>query len=156
MSGNLNHTPAQIVRKLLIDLGVVSDVADHTMWPCYTGLMPEKPSESVCIYDTDGKKEGRVQIDGESQIKEGFNVRVRSDDLTRSYLKAKEIINAFDSVLRRTVQLGDQAYFVQAISRTGSIMYLGTETPTSKRRLHSANAIVSIRMLESDEVGTGS
>ena len=59
MSGNLDESPAKIIRKMLIDLDVVGlESADHD-WPCYYNYLPNSPTNAISIYDPEGRTSGR-------------------------------------------------------------------------------------------------
>jgi hypothetical protein len=144
MTGLLHHTPAQILQQLLIDLGVATDVSDDEAWPVYFGLQPETPDDSICTYDTTGVLGGRDQISGEMQEHYGVQIRVRSEGVNDGVIKALELCSQLDTnVKRESVVLGASYYLVWAVTRTSTINSLGTDG-TSRRRLWTINALMSI------------
>ena len=158
MSGKLDHAPAQIIQQLLIDLGLATDIASAAAWPVYYSDHPNQPDDSICVYNTDARLQGRSQVEGETQEFYGIQVRVRSASVLNGYNKCQAIASAFDLQVLRTevtmVTIPSASYLVQSVTRTSSVISLGVENPTSRRRLYTLNAMVSIRMTE-EETGTG-
>jgi len=160
MSGLLNHTPADIVRHLLMSFGIVSLPEDSEAWPMFYKFLPdgeEVPDEVTCIYDTAGLIEGRTQNDGETIKAHGINITVQSIDGAVAYVKAVAICNAFDVRVRRNlVQIGQDEYGVSVINQTGDILPLGRNM-TAKHRRHSCsiNAIAVLRAIQQAGTGTG-
>lgn len=150
MSGQLDHTPAEILREVLIDLGEVTAVDDQASWPCYHQQMPDSPDNCVCIYTTQGTTQGRT-FDGEVQEHYGLQIKVRSSG-TGGYAKLRRILNALDALIRTTVYIGNTTYFVQSFNRTTDTLPLGREKKTSDRFLYTLNGVMPIRKLD---VGTG-
>lgn len=142
MTGPANHTPAQIVRQLIIDLSLGS--ASGT-WPVYHSSHPDTPDDSICVYTTVGQGDGRVQ-QGETQEHDGIQVRVRGVSDAVAFARAKAIAEAFDnSVLRTSVTVESSTYLVQTMNRLDQILPLGRDSPSSNRRLYTFNALTHIR-----------
>jgi hypothetical protein len=55
MSGSLDHFPADIIRQLLIDLGVGLDVT-ATDWPAFSQKEPDSPDNVITVFDTMGRE----------------------------------------------------------------------------------------------------
>lgn len=150
MSGTLHHSPAEIIRQLLIDAGVVEDLAsgtaDNSDWTCFVNSHPELPDNSVCIYNTTAVGHGREQINGETQKHYGIQVRVRGEVVDSTYVKARDILDQFESVLRAAVTIGASSYLVQAVHIAGDILDIGYDG-ASGRRLFTLNAKTDIRLL---------
>lgn len=93
MPGRLHHSAADIIRWLLVDLGIVGNPNDSPVpaWPAYATLEPEILDDLVTVYDTASIDQGRTHYDGERQEREGFQVRVRATDTVEGYDKADEI-----------------------------------------------------------------
>jgi hypothetical protein len=154
MSGTLAHSPADVVRALLIDLGLGTAPADADAWPIYVGQEPDSPDKVITVYDTSGVLQGRFMIDGEIQENHGFQVRVRASNHYDGYEKARAIAVALDeSVSLETVSVGDdvgtgdETYTVYAISRKGGVISLGKDTPRTKLNLFTINAVASLRQI---------
>jgi hypothetical protein len=149
MSGLLNHSPADIVCQLLISLGLVDDplgTGTATGWEGYVSNESSVPDNVVTVYDTQGKPDGRVMTSGEQQEHHGFQLRVRGADAQVGFAKARALAVALDqTVLRNSVTLGTSTYLVQAVSRTGEVIPLGTEPGTS-RELFTINATIDLTL----------
>jgi len=146
-SGTLAHSPADIIRRVLIALGHGVD-PPGTVWPIYAGAEPDLPDNCITCYDTERRGHGRTQTDGEQQEHHGVQVRVRGATHGVGYVKARALALALDQeVYQESVTIAGTAYLVHAVSRTSGVLALGTDTPTSKRRLFTVNVLVSLRSL---------
>lgn len=145
MSGTLNHSQAEIIRQLLIDLGLGSSAS---AWPVYYSNEPDTPDNCITVYNKVGSVQGRTHDNGETQEHHGVQVRVRSITHSVGYLKARRIAEAFDTQVRlEVVTVDTDEYLVHAITRNSDVFSIGFESPTSRRRLFTVNAVVSIRLL---------
>lgn len=145
MSGALTHSPSQVIQQLLVDLGIGTLPSAGGSWPITASQERDKPDNVITVYDTAGVPDGRTMIDGVMQEHYGFQVKIRGDKHSTGYSKASEIQNAIDTGVQNTsVTVGSSVYAVATISRTGSIIALGTE-PGSTRNLFTINATVSMR-----------
>ena len=154
MSGALAHSPADVVRNLLVDLGLGTTPSDAGSWPVYAAQEPNTPDSVITIYDTAGRKNGRTQVDGEVQEHHGIQIRVRDANHQDGYAKARAIAVALDEqvaaqgvVVDDIVGTGQTTYVVWNVSRTTDVLSLGKETPTSKRNLFTINAVAALRQL---------
>jgi hypothetical protein len=167
----VNHSPAQIVRRLLIGLGLGSDVdaggQPEGEWPVYDNDEPDRPDNTVTLFDYDGPDEGSTQPDGEMQGLDALQIRVRCKTKIAGWRKAYEIKQAIE----KSPLVGGQAYNVNVgiettwykihcFSRISNVIPLGKETPTSTRKIFVVNCLVDVIMCCEDEdcqdVGTGS
>ena len=151
MSNYLEHSPADIIRTLLIDLGVATTPSADGDWPAYAGREPNTPDNVVTVYDTEGTPDGRSMIDGEVWKHHGFQIRLRCNDQYDGWMKIDAIAKALEmSVYLATVSVGDDAgtgsavYTVYAINRKSGPLSIGTE-PESKRFIYTYNAVAAIR-----------
>ena len=145
----MNHSPAQVVRQLLIDLGHGTAAGS---WPIYYSLMPDTPDDCIAITDTEPFLFGRDHVGGRTLMVRAVQVMVRGGSVVDAYTKCKDINVSFDEDVYRTeVTVGKITYLVQAISRLSAEIPVGQEG-TSKRRLFSTNARVSVTQLA--ETGT--
>lgn len=143
MSGSLTHSPAEIIRQLLIDLGVGTASGS---WPVKFATEPDNPDNVITVYNAAGRSSGRVQNGGERQEHHGFQVRVRSTSESVGYVKARVIAVALDeNVLLTTVTVDSSTYRIQSISRTGDVISLGKNHPTTNLNLFTINALASLR-----------
>lgn len=145
----LSHSPADIVRRLLILLGAGVSPSNGAVWPIYASSEPGAPDDVVTVYDTAGVEDGRAMTDGELFRHFGFQVRVRSIDHPSGWSKASEVQ---DLLARSTYDLvvtmpDDTRYLVHCVSHIGEVIALGKEVPSSKRNLFTVNATVTLTTL---------
>lgn len=153
MPNSLDHSPARIVRQLLIDLGLaVAGSYDSSnrytggAWPVTATSEVDAPDNAITVYDTAGRGDGRSMIDGETFSHYGFQVRVRAADHDTGWAKADSIENGLSkSVYQRTVHVGGSTYLVHCVSGIGDVLSIGKETPASTRRVFTLNALLSVK-----------
>lgn len=149
MPGILEHSPADIVGQLLVDLNLGSDpetpgTGTDTDWPISVSTELATPDDAIEVYDTVGRFNDSVQF-GEFHELQGFIVRVRSQIHETGYAKAQEIAIALDeTVLDDLVTLDGVVYVVHQTQRTSGVIALGREVPSSKRHLFTVNAVVNV------------
>jgi hypothetical protein len=152
MSGSLDHSPADVVRQLLVDLSFATMHTDGGAWPAYVGRVPDSPDEMMVLTDTAGRDSGRTSPDDERQEHYGFQVMLRANTHEEGYAKANEIAIALDKYttlegvsIDNAGTAGDSVYLIYAITRTTGVIPLGRESPASDRRLFTINALVALR-----------
>jgi hypothetical protein len=146
MSGLLTYSPADMVRRLLVALGQGTLPVSETTWPIYASNEPDTPDNCITVYDTAGKTNGRVHNTGEVQEHHGIMIRIRAVDFTTGWSKAGLISNCIDtSVLNNSLSLDGKTFIIYSITRTGNVLSIGKESPTSRRNLFSLNAVVALR-----------
>lgn len=151
MSGALSHSPADVLRRALIDLALGVDPTDAAQdaWPIFAGdsqSIPDSPDNLLFVSDTQGTIDGWTQIDGEAQEAEGFQVLVRGRDHNIGWAKADAIKVTLDGIKLRQVGMPDLTrYLLWNVSRSGAVIPVGKESPTSKRRIFTINGTLSIR-----------
>ncbi len=152
MPGPLQHSPADVIAQLIVDQGWgVEYVDDNTDWPVFASGEPDLPDACITVYDTTGVDQGRVQVTGERQESNGFQVRVRGKVHKVAFAKVREIAVGFDTdVYAATVNLDGVAYRVHSVKRSGDPLFIGKDAPRSKRSLFTLNGVVSLR--EVDEI----
>lgn len=137
------HSPADVVRWLLVDLGYGTDPADAGAWPIFVSAEPSIPSNCVTCYDTQGLDGGRISTTGERIEQPGVQIRVRGNDHATSYEKAMAIATAIDeTVYQNTVTIDGTSYSVHQISR-GQILAMGRDG-VSARMIHTINLICTL------------
>lgn len=150
MADLLDHSVADIVAQLLVDLGVAVSAGTNSVsqWEAHVNREVDKPDEAITVYDTEGRSDGRVMVTGALQSHPAIQVRVRARDHETAHARAKAIADKFDTVVyHNTVTLDSTQYCVQSISRTSSFSFAGTDAPTSKRVIFTINAYVTVRQL---------
>lgn len=153
--GNLiYHSPAQVVAKAIVDQSAGTLPASNGNWPVYVSQEPDTPDNLITVYDTQGIMHGFTQIDGLGQDHHGVMIRVRGATYSEGYIRGLLLKKIFDvpAFINRTlVTIADTTYaFSYAIAnvrRTGDLLSLGADKPSSRRRLFSLNATVPIEYL---------
>lgn len=147
----LDHSPADIVRRLTIALGVGSDPnnSPNDVWPVYQQNEPDMPDEVITLYDTEATYDGRAMFDGELFQHFGVQARVRSKSSRANvgWSKADEIRYAWSKSVRRyRLTIGATLYLIHSINRISGVISLG-KMPNSPRNLFTVNAIVAVTKL---------
>lgn len=133
------RSPADIIYHLLE--GFLSD-----MDPVFVSFWPDTPDESIAIFDTAGRLDGRIMRTGEQIEHPGIQIQVRGLDYSQTFDRAREIALFLDSVKKETVAIdSDEVYVLHNVSRTGAIIPVGIETVESRRRyIFTINAVTTI------------
>lgn len=140
----MTHSPADVVAQLLVDLGLGTDPSSNEAWPIFTSSEPTSPDNAVTTFDTVGNSDGRAMVDGEGFYHYGVQIRIRGANHTTGWTKSDALQSALLAAYQKTVHLGSSTYLVHALVNVGTVMRLGTETPTSKRHLFALNLLVSL------------
>lgn len=144
MTQTISHSPADILRRLLIRLGLGADPRSSP-WPVFAAVEPSKPDETVTVYDTQGQSDGRSMIDGEAYRHYGFQVRVRSTDHPRGWLKADAVRRALtQAVENESVAVDGVEYLVRCAAKVGQVLPLGIDNPATKRSLFTLNGLLAL------------
>lgn len=139
-----NYTVADILRTLLVDLGVGTMPEDEDPWPIFVAQEPTLPDNTITIFDTEGMFRGRIQVTGKMDEKPGIQIRIRGDGYSQQS-KALQVLNALDTLIRlNEVVLGSDLYTVIAVTRTTGVLHIGKE-PQADRDIWVINALVSFR-----------
>jgi hypothetical protein len=145
---NLTHDPADIIRHLIIALGSGTLPSENGSWPVFSINEPDTPDNCITVYNTQGSNEGRIMFDGQFVDNPGIQVRVRGVSHAVSYAKAKTIEFKLDTeVYNDTIIIDSSTYLIQSIGRTGMLLPLGKDSPSSKRYVFTLNSIAQIRQI---------
>jgi hypothetical protein len=148
MPGTLTHSPAEITRYLIINLGLGVLPSAGGNWPVFTSQEPSLPDNVITTFDIIGVHQGRTQYDGEVQERHGVVIRVRSITHQIGYTKARAITVALDeSAYQETIDISPNSYLVHAISRASGPIALGKQIPDTKRDIFTTNITVSVRQV---------
>jgi len=141
MSSALAHSPAEVLRKFLED-------GDYPIG-VFVSNEPSAPDDTVTIFDTAGIDDGRVMIDGELQAHYGVQLRIRSFDHPTGWLRSQNLRTLLSESLNQAiVTFSDGSQFILwCSSHIGTVLALGTESPTSKRYLFTLNCTLSISQI---------
>lgn len=143
MSGSLDHAQCEIIRKLLIDLGQAAN-SQTVDWSIFSYTEPNTPDNCITVYNTTGTTQGSFQTSGEVQEFHGIQIRLRGNNKKTAFAKANDIFVALSGVQMRTVTVESSAYTVASVRPTANVIDLGNETPDSKRRIFTINAITAL------------
>lgn len=149
----LTHSPADIIRYLLIHAGGGVLPPSTNAWPIYAWQEPDLPDNVVTLYDTSGKMDGRIH-DGEHQQHEGVQIRVRAAVASDGNTKIRGLVEILDKQILNTIVVcnnvsgsGTSTYKVISVTRPGTIMSIGKDTPTTKRAIFTCNLLVTVEQL---------
>lgn len=148
MPGAMNHSPAHVLRQLLVDLGLGGQVGGT--WPAYVSSEPDSPDSALTVYNTASRDQGTTGPDGEVQELHGVQVRVRAADDVTGWAKARSVAVSLDAVSHATVTVTragttTSTYLVDCVVRNGDVRSLGKDSPTSKRNLYTIDLLVAVR-----------
>ena len=141
----MTHSPADVLRKLLVSLGHGTMPSAAGSWPVSVAQEPDDPDDDMTLYDEIGRKDGRAMASGEVYEHHGVQLQLRAAKFTDGYTKVSGVVGALDQDVEAAgVTIDTSTYVVYAVSRTGTINYLGHE-PESRRHIWTVNLLVSIR-----------
>jgi hypothetical protein len=142
----MNDSPADILRTALVDARQGSRISDDPdgEWPIFVGHLPGEPDEAVCIYDTDGVRDGRLSRTGENIDHPGFQIRVRASSYLDAIRKANSLAAYIAGIKRVPVVLNGSDYRIHAVTRTGTLVSLGQEQDTRRRTEFTVNGTLTI------------
>ena len=144
---SLAHSPADVIRWLLIDLGLGTDPSEEDSWPIHTSSEPDSPDNSITVYDTAGIVDGRIQRTGETREHCGVMLQVRGTSQPIAWAKANAANVILDeSIDKSNITIGSTDYIVYAVTRHSGPLSLGRE-PSTNRFLFTINAVVALRQI---------
>lgn len=147
-TNQLDHSPADIVRWLLVDLSIGTDPDAEGLWPIFCDGEGDTPDNAITVYNTSGSVQGEVQSSGEVQEHYGLQFRLRGTKSTVAWSKMNEVMLAVDQQVNNNVITVDGSqYYVECIARTGTVFALGKVD--GKRYVYTLNATVSLRQITS-------
>lgn len=159
MSGNLTHSPAEIILELLIDSSNAARVSSSTPvdWMVFQNkTVPEKEINTatfltdkiITVYDTAGIVRGRNFISGEYDEDHGITILLRLNEMDDDigYAKAKTIQHYLDTQVRRyTITVDTSNYIVHQMRRTSDIIRSNDQDDDSVMGLvYTLNYLVTI------------
>lgn len=143
----LDHSPADIMRYLLVALGQGTLPTARESWPIYAYVEPANPDNVITLFDTEaGAQDDRV-MSGEMSGRYAYQVRVRGTDDRVAWLKINAIREVLASFYEKNVTIGSEVYEVQCAVKIHNPIPLGKETPTSMRSICTLNAMAVIRRI---------
>src|ERR1043165_1938455 len=114
------YSPAEILAVVLFEelLGTMPE--KERPWPVYVDAMPVGGNEAICIYNTEGIKQGRL-MEGPIVTPPGLGIRIRAPLHRAGWGRADAIARFLDTIKRRRVMVATSDYLIHAVSRTGPI-----------------------------------
>lgn len=147
----LGHSPAYVLRTLLIELGVgVEPIIGNTTtaWQAFTSNEPDLPDNCITTTDTAGRLDGRLAISGETVEHYGVQIKIRSSDFHVGWRKANEISTVLDeAVYDETLVIDSAQYQIHAVTKSGGIANLGRDRPNGNRSLFTLNVTIDIQRI---------
>ena len=145
MVQTLYHSPARIIRKLLLDQGLASSSGD---WQCFYAREPNTPDNCLSVFGTAGTGGGSLMVTGELTGHDGFQIRIRAKDHDTGRRKADAIQTELAEVVyQQTVTIIDESitytYTVWSVL-PGDVLDLGTEDAPSARSVFTINCTSAI------------
>lgn len=154
MIGNtLAHSPAEVLRQLIIDLNQGSWPNLDSDWPVYTRQKPNEPDNLILTTTLGSVPHGRNFVTGESRLHFGAEVLVRSirtnstgtGGYTSGYEKIGLVCLALNTqVFNRIVYVSSYTYTVHAMVQTGDISDQGADNADNERYLFSVSYTMAI------------
>jgi len=142
----LAHPPSQIIRELAVLIGQANDPPSGP-WPAYYSEEPDGQGvrdNVITFFDVEGWADGRSMLDGEIYEHAGIHVRVRAQRNSQGAPKILTLRNALSAILRYTVDLEANSYFVHCLAKFSTIKDLGDESPNSKRSVHVFDCVAAV------------
>lgn len=148
MSGQLDHSPAQIIQRLLVAEAVATLPTNNGSWPVYAYNEPESgngvPENIIVVYDTSAQLDGSNMIDGQHTQHPGVQIRIRSTSEPVGHSKASQLLTVLSGVNREAIAISPNVYMVHAFALTSGIIDNGRDKPNSSRRSYTFNGTVSV------------
>ena len=144
MPGTLTHSPADIIRNILINEGVGTDPSDSGSWPIFASSKPDEPENLIASIDSRGDDQGYTMNDGEVQEKEGVTIWVRGTDHQTAYNKAKSIADTLDGLYQYIVTISGTSYLVHCVARQDNPLTPKKEL-NSERNVFEFGNLVTVR-----------
>jgi hypothetical protein len=151
MSILLSHSPAVIIKHLLVNFGVASLPGAYNDWPVTDAHEADKPDNAITVYHTSGQvSDGRFQVNGEVQEDYGIMIRVRAVTDAIGSAKLNAIIGILNQSVNRTPVTVEGVLYTVHSASFASRTQLGTGQDNSEREVFTTNYLMAI----SQESGT--
>lgn len=154
MPGAWEHTPQEVVAKLLVDIGQATapaywatpvagdpNIADYD-WPAFPGKMPDQPDNCISVSRGADRLDARLMVTGENVKHFGITIRLRGATDRLAGVKQLQMEKAITEGHGWTVTLDAKQYFVQSFPQVTAVP--GYDEQGSKRRLYNLNCLAVI------------
>jgi hypothetical protein len=140
----MKHSPALIVRRLLIDEdAVASSVASDASWPCFVSQLPDEPDNAIALFDLDALNSIRL-MNGTFVSLPSIQVRLRSRSHEEGWSKMLNICTVLGESIVVEVELDTSSYLLNNFVRRSGIFNLGREDEGKRRYFFTASFMVPI------------
>ncbi len=146
--GDLYFSPADILRYLIVQLGLGTMPVANGDWPVYCDSEGSAGDNSITTFDTEGTDDGVHQVDGNIQGMWGVQIQIRATDHNTGWRKSNTLYNTLSQgVYDVYVEVEETMYRIHSVTIPGDVNRIGKE-PNSNRRLFTLNVIVDISNIE--------
>lgn len=139
------HSPADIVRRILIAEGAGTDPDENDEWPVFCAKEPNTPDKTITIYNMVGFSDGRFMVDGELFYHPGIQLRIRSEHSPQGAAKAHAVRNLMSRLNKEEVTVSGTPYLLYCLGKITEVRELGDESPTSKRQVFTIESVAALR-----------
>ncbi len=139
----MKHSPGKLMLEWMISKGLGTRSTALQPWPIFLGSMPTDPDNVLTVYDTLGRKDGRMMPEGEVLIHHGIQIRIRNNDYNVGFKKGSDIAEAFDTIKNEALNLEGKKYILHSFTRPSGVIPLGQELGKT-RLLFTLNGTVTI------------
>lgn len=145
----LDHSPAEVIARLLVERGLGTDPDVYGTWPIYDSSEPDLPDQLVTVLDIAGSDDGVDMTSGDHWEHYGVRVFIRARTFSVGYPKAQAIAAQLDGEDGddAVVDVGSKRYHVKSVHRITEVIPLGKETTVSRRDRFQMDARITIRVL---------
>ena len=142
---SLAHSPADILRRVMIAVGIGTAPEAVDAWPVYAAGEPDVPDNVLTVYDTAGVQDSRSMIGGELSTHYGVQIRIRSKTHPVGWARADLVRHSLArGIYQAQVTIDTVTYLVHAVVGIGTVIPLGKDGSNTKRSLFTLNAMVVI------------
>lgn len=145
------HSPAEVLAAALVLGGQGTQApppgttSPPDVWPVYIGHLPQTPDAAICVYDTAGFGEGRIQRTGETLRKPGWQIRVRASTYPAASTRIRQIQQHLDTIRMLGVEVDARRYTIAAVTQTSDVLPLGQEPEGSRRDSFTLNGTITYK-----------
>lgn len=123
----MKHSPADIMRFYMVQLGVCTLPIDEEDWPGVVNTTNEASKNMILFSDTPARIDGRYMRTGEKIIHPGVQILIRSDKQPDAWQRASLIYKINNSVRNQLITIDSSTYRLRNLSQRGGIVSLSNE-----------------------------
>lgn len=146
----LDHGADRVLQQLIadLDLGSIPSVTPAGAWPVYAPTQPDAPDTCITCVETEPERFNRNMVDGTYPGRHGVQLLVRAQSAEAAKAKAADLaygLTLIGNVYDTRVTVSGTNYRVHSIGIASGPLYLGRETPQSRREQYSLNLLVQVK-----------